>query len=202
MNRLLPLAFFLLTATIAHAQLSYEQVRPLFQHLQKGEYQSAWEYSDSLIDMAMADGDDSDDMPLIGIVRYSRLFSGAHLVAERELTYDDLRPVAKELEGSFILMPGHPTRVDSGSDSQLAFNTNVVNVEEDSIVVSTTTSNEEGTVIYSFEYVQLDDDADVAHLDGRNTRCGGILKSVEFSPTESLIWIMRIVVEEGRIQEL
>ena len=202
MRRLLPFALFVISAAVAQAQLTYEQVRPLFQHLQNGEHQSAWALSDSLIETAMADGDDADDMPLIGIVRYSRLYSGAHLVAESELTYDDLRPAAKKLEGSFILMPGHPTRVDSTGEEHLAFNMNTISVQGDSIVVSTTTSNEEGTVIYSFEYVHLADDIEVAELDGLDTRCGGTLARVEFNPNESLIWIMRIIVEEGRIQEM
>lgn len=208
MKRLLLLAFLLFGTSIAQAQLDIVQVRPLFQHLQKGEFREAWDLSDSLLTTAMEDGDDADDMPLIGIVRYIRLHAGADLVSRGEITYDDLRPVAAEMEGRFILMPGHPTQVDSSEDSTgeagglVAFNTNTVNVGEDSIVVNTTTTNADQTVIYAFEYVRLDDDAEVGDLHGKPTRCGGILSRVVLNPNESNIWIMRLYVEEGRIQEM
>lgn len=202
MKLCLSLAFLLLAVSVAQAQIEYEQVKPLFGHLEAEDYEAAWSLSGRLITEAMSDGTDEDDFPLIGIVRYARLFSGARLIGDETLTYDDVRPVAKELEGGFVMMPGHPTRVDSTGEADLAFNTNTITVENDSIVVSTTTSNDDRTIIYTFEYVHLDSDSDVAELDGSNTRCGGRLARVEFNPNESLIWIMRLIIEDGAIQEM
>lgn len=192
MNRIVLLVLLALGLGSLKAQINGNDALPLFQQLQQKDYKEAHKTATALLQNF---GEDSSF--IMGIVRYGFLYSGAALIADEKLKYDDLRPYAAQLEGKLIVMPGHPTTADT---SQLLWNTNVLHATENGFEAKTTSTNEGGTSIYFWETFYFDNDLDLSRLEGRNTQCGGTLRSIEFNPNESLIWIMRLEIEDAFIQ--
>lgn len=191
-KQLLLILLLALSTLSVKAQINGNDALPLFQQLQQKNYKEAHKTAKALLENF-----GTDSSFIMGIVRYGFLYSGAALIAEEKMDYADLRPYSTQLEGKIIVMPGHPTTADT---STLRLNTNVLRAKDKAFEARTTSTNASGSSIYFFETFYFNRNLDLNRLEGLNTQCGGTLKSIQFNPNESLIWIMRLEIEEAFIQ--
>ncbi len=174
------------------AQIAREEMLPLFTQLEEKDYKEAHKTAKAILIRFK-----NDSSFLMGIVRYGYLYSGAALIADRKLSYEEFRPSALALEGKLIQMPAHPTSTDT---SRVIWNVNVLSNTESGGFGKTTTTNETGTSIYAFEEFLFPRPLKLELLNNRITSCGGVLKKIEFNPTESTIWIMKLYVEDAILE--
>ena len=196
MKKALPVLLLILSYSMAYSQISREDITPLFKHLGTQSYEDAYKLSNELLEKF-----GTDTTYMMGVVRYAFLFSGAALISNGELEYDDVETDvnSSDLKGKFIAMAGHPTTTDT---TQMAFNTNMLRILNGKAISSTTATNEDATSIYAFEHFEFTDSIDVDQYHGKNTRCSGILDTIQFNPNKSTIWIMRLSIKEAQIREI
>lgn len=194
MKKIFAIVLLAVSFSTLSAQISREDVLPLFQQLGEQDFKEARKTSRQLLKKF-----DKDTSQMMGIVRYAFLFSSAALVSEGKMGYRQLKSQASRLEGEFILMAGHPTKTDT---TKLAYNTNTLKMSKGRAQCMTITANKNQTSIYFFEYFDFKDDIDIKSLDGKNTRCGGTLDKIEFNHNESTIWIMRLRIKDAVIREM
>jgi hypothetical protein len=73
-------------------------------------------------------------------------------------------------------------------------------VKDNERALRVTATNNEGTVIHSFDYVLFDEKIALDEFAGRETFLGGKLKRVEFNQDMSKPWVMRLIFEKGFVR--
>jgi len=194
MKKLLFLIPFLVINFQLTAQISRADVLPLFTQLEEKDYKDAHKTALDLLSRF-----EQDSSYIMGIVRYGFLYSGAALIADGKMDYDELKVHSSKLEGKLIRMAAHPSSADT---SRLQNNTNVFYPSKAGTECRTTSTNEAGTSIYFFENFHFDNALEVERLNGKITRCGGVLDKIEFNPNGSKIWIMRLHISNADLQVL
>lgn len=176
------------------AQISRQDVLPLLSQLEAKDYKDAHKTASELITKF-----NQDSSYIMGIVRYGFLYSGAALISDGKMKYEDLQVHAAKLEGQLIRMAVHPSSIDTAN---AVWNSNVFYNTETGTHCKTVSTNEDGTSIYFFEDFQFDMLLEPAKLNGKLTRCGGLLDKIEFNPNGSTIWIMRLHISNADLQVL
>ena len=175
-------------------QITSEDVKPLFSNLSEENYGKANKISKELLYKF-----GEDKVPIIGIIRYTNLFSGAVLVTEGKMKYKELKEIVEGFKGETLMMAAHPTTIDKSQD---VYKYNVLKEENGKITSLTKGSNNENTIVYIFEYFEYDEEFEISEFDKKDTRCRGILKEVKFNKKKSKDWIMKIYLEDTKIHKI
>lgn len=177
----------------AHAQtLERDDVMPLFQLLDQGNWHAAFDATNALI---KAHPQDTSD--LMGVVNYASILSASALVAGGKMSYRKMEKHVQRSVGKHLWMAAHPATEDTNA---VAFNTNVLYPADHPPTAHVTATNEAGTTIYTFEDYTFDEGTDVTGYEGANTRMGGVLESFSPNPNGSLVWILRLRLVHARIR--
>ncbi len=178
----------LVSLCFTHAAFSqtivYGNLKEILPFLEQEDYKGAYEKTDQLLKATV-----NDSSALRGIVTYMNIYSAAGMVSLDQMSYGKFKKVTEKFIGQFLIMPAHPC-IDStvNAYNSLQFVTN----KDGKLEGMTMTSNSARTCILSFEYFDYTDPIVPADLIGKNVRCGGVLDSLETSPTKSKIWIVRL----------
>ncbi|MBI1289137.1 MAG: hypothetical protein GC178_16345 [Flavobacteriales bacterium] len=191
---LLVLLTSVITVQVSLAQITRNDVLPLFAKLGAEDFKGAQQLSAELLKEFK-----KDTTSLVGIVRYAYLYSSAALVSKGEMSYKELKSRSKAVRGKFLLMPGHPATTDT---VKLKYDSNELKMQGDQAKCSVITPNSNQSSIYFFEYYDLVPGTDIHQFDGKDTRIGGTLDSIEFNPNGSTIWIMRLHFKDAILREM
>lgn len=183
--------FFLLVIfsgiSMSHfGQVTRADFLELIPYLKKEDWKPVFKKSGTLL---AANPEDSSDMHAMMV--YIRLFSGAGLVSEGKLTYKKLKEQVMPLVGQEILMAAHPYIKKEGLLNTIDFSK-----EGKQWKAFSAAANQSGTSILCMENFSLTH-APLPFKEKTMVRCGGILKSIEFNPNESNIWILLLNVEDA-----
>lgn len=183
--------FFLLVIfsgiSMSHfGQVTRTDFLELIPYLKKEDWKPVFKKSGTLLAANRQDSPDMHDMMV-----YIRLFSGAGLVSEGKLTYKKLKEQVMPLVGQEILMAAHPYIKKEGLLNTIDFSK-----EGKQWKAFSAAANQSGTSILCMENFRLTN-APLPFKEKTMVRCGGILKSIEFNPNESNIWILRLNVEDA-----
>lgn len=142
-----------------------------------------------------------NDKKQLARLRYIYLFALAGQVlnynaqgnrAEAEKTWTEIDRVMETFVGKEFLMP--PRTFTTDCDKKL----NVIcQVKDTPNAFRTTVTNKEGNAIHSFDYVQLEQPADITEFNGKETFLGGILRRAEYNEDKSKPWVLRLFFNKG-----
>jgi len=105
-----------------------------------------------------------------------------------------LEKAANEFLGKEFFMPSREVSLDCGDKLNY-----VCRSKQQRNVLRVTATNHMATAIYSFEYVRLKENFNTTQNAGKEVILSGILNKIEFNPTKSNVWIMRLFFENGSI---
>jgi len=168
--------------------LTYNDFKSLIPYLKTEDWKSAFKESDKLLKSA-----DKDTSEFHAIILYINIFSAAGMVTENQMTYQELETNVMKYQGQKIIMSAHPVTSKDG-----AFNQTKFEVTDSTNTAFTSASNSTGTNILCFEKfifnnkISLDDFPEKSFV-----RCGGTLEKIETNPNKSLIWILRLTVNDA-----
>jgi hypothetical protein len=171
------------------AQVTSADFQELIPYLEKEDWKPVYKKSGTLL---LANPTDSSEMHAMMV--YIRLFSGAGLVSEGKMSYKKLEADVKPLVGQKILMAAHPYIKRDGTLNATNFSK-----EGTKWKAFSAAANQRGTSILCFEKFTLIK-APLPFQEKSFIRCGGMLKSIEFNPNESNMWIMRLNVEDAFVR--
>jgi hypothetical protein len=171
------------------AQITHADFQQLIPDLKKEDWKPVYKKSGALL---TANANDSSEMHAMMV--YIHLFSGAGLVSEGKMSYKKLKEEVVPLVGQNILMAAHPFNKKEGS-----LNSTSLSKEGKEWKAFSAAANQSGTNILCFENFSLIQ-APLPFKEKTFIRCGGILKSIEFNPNESNVWIMRLNVESAFVR--
>lgn len=175
-------------------QITPEDVKPLFESLGKEQFEEANKISRELLGRF-----ENIESPIIGVLRYANLFSGAVLVAEGKMKHKELKIITQGLKGKTLMMAAHPTTTDTTQD---VFKYNVLKREEGKIISTTKASNSDNSIVYIFEHFEFDNEFEIGEYDNKDTRCRGVLKKVQLNRKKSKNWIVKIYLEDAEIHKI
>lgn len=185
-------AFFTVNAqkTPVSESLSEKEWEKLYSALEADD----WEKSAELSQQYLARLKNDDPEKTLARLRYMLLFSSAGKVALGQMSYEELQKVADPLVGQEVQLPyGKIFRDCRGNMGALCF---TPKGNHDLTVAST---NRKGTHIHAFVYTDLREKFDYdANLEKIAT-VRGVIKSIEYNPNQSKIWIMRVLLKDGSI---
>lgn len=168
--------------------ITYEDFKSLIPFLQKEDWQSAYNASSKLLEENEVDNDDPR-----AIVLYINILSGAGLVAQGKLTYEQLEAKILPYQGQHILMASHPLSI-KGEDTM---NKTFFSETDSTFEAFTTSTNKGGTNILCFEKFYFDEKVLTNQYKNSMVRCGGKLEKIEFNPNKSTIWILRLTIKDA-----
>lgn len=181
----------LLVVFKTNAQITREDVLPIFQALSTEN----WKVSKDLCDELLQKNPD-DESQYKFLLNYIAIYSAAGQVYEKKMTYKELKAYTQRFIGKRILTAGHPTKTDT---AKLAFNTNIIKYEGDKTKVSLQSTNKGALSIFLFEYYYITEKVDLNEYDGKNCRNSGVLDKIDYNHNESTIWIMRLTVKDAEL---
>jgi len=184
MRRIFLLVIFSGICLTPFAQITRADFQQLIPDLKKEDWKPVYKKSGALLT-----ANPSDTSEMHAIMVYIRLFSGAGLVSEGKMSYKKLKEEVMPLVEQNILMAAHPFNKKEGSLNSTSFSK-----EGKEWKAFSAAANQRGTNILCFENFSLIQ-APLPFKEKTFIRCGGILKSIEFNPNESNVWIMRLNVE-------
>jgi len=163
----------------------------LIDALEKENWQDAGKLSSMLLKKMP---DSAPDDPVASVLRYMYIHSEAGLMNMNKLTKEEAIKHVAQFRGKFIVLPGHPVSTKEG------FNTiQMVNGKTDSLFITAT--NNDGTSIFSFEYIVLKEkwpSDDFKNSEGKTYKVAGIIKSIT---VEGMAFPrFKIIVEQGLYQ--
>jgi|SRR5215204_3742681 len=142
-----------------------------------------------------------NDKKQLAQLRYIYLFSLAGQVlaynaqgnaVESEKVWMEVDKAMEKFINKEIVLP--PRLFTTDCDKKL----NVVcQVKDTPNAFRTTATNKEGSGIHSFDYVQLDQPADIKEFNGKAVFIGGILHRAEYNEDKSKPWVMRLFFNKG-----
>jgi len=192
--RLLSIAVLLLTGMFssAQAQLKDEALTPVFKAL--GEKQ--WEVAHKLANDILLKHDTEQTNP-VAFTRYIALYTGAAMVADGKLTYEQFTPYAQQFVGKALIMAAHPTTADT--TVKLALNTTVLKRVNDVSTAYVACTNDTRDKIYSYELLKFATDFDQTQYEGQKTRTAGYLEAIVLNPEKQTNWIMQLTLDKATI---
>jgi hypothetical protein len=182
----------LLVTSPAQAQLKDEALAPLFQALSERNWESAHKIANDILLKH-----DTEQSNPVAFTRYIALYTGAAMVADGKLTYEQFAPYAQQFVGKALIMAAHPTTADTGIT--LALNTTMLRRVKDVSTAYVACTNEKHDQIYSYETLKFALDFDHAQYDGQKTRTAGYLEAVVLNPEKKTNWIMQLTLDNATI---
>lgn len=125
-------------------------------------------------------------------LRYIYLYAAAGRVSAGIMSFDDLEPLVKDLNGKEIVLPYRRIAVNCHGDFNFICGKEST---KDELVVAA--SDKSGTTIHSFEYVQLKEKFDAVSHQGEIASIGGIIDAIKLNPNKSRFLVMRIYITGG-----
>ncbi len=176
----------------AQAQLKNEAVAPMFKAL--GEQK--WDVAHKLANEILLKHD-TEQTNSVAFTRYIALYTGAAMVAEGKLTYEQFTPYAQKFVGKPLIMAAHPTTADTAVG--LALNTTVIKRVDSVSTAYVACTNDKRDQIYSYEMLKFAADFDHTQFEGQKTRTAGYLTSVVLNPEKKTNWIMQLALDGATI---
>lgn len=176
----------------AQAQLKDEALTPLFQALSERK----WDVAHTLANDILLKHD-TEQTNAVAFTRYIALYTGAAMVADGKLTYDQFTPYAHQFVGKALIMAAHPTTADTSV--QLALNTTVLKRVNDVSTAYVACTSEKRDQIYSYEMLKFATDFDHTQYEGQKTRTAGYLSAVILNPEKQTNWIMQLELDKATI---
>jgi len=186
------LVFATLANVSAQSLMESKEWRDLIKNLQDENWKAANTKSLELLNK-MPDADPND--PTAALLRTMYIHSEAGLLNANKVTQDEAIKAVKGFTGKLIILPGHPVAL------KWALNTiQMVSEKTDTLFVAET--NREGTDIFAFEDIILDNKwsiEDFKARDGQLYSLGGIIKSIAVEG--HILPRFKIIMERGIYQK-
>jgi hypothetical protein len=148
-----------------------ELYNPVIDALEKHDWASLDKHCTKLIKEVKS----PDYADLISVVSYMHLHAISALMNERKISQKEAIKKAKWYKGKVLIMPGHPFK------EKCMFNC-LYPTKENAKVLHCTSSDEKGTLIYSFEYYEMDEalsDSFLKENEGKIMKIRARLKEIE-----------------------
>jgi hypothetical protein len=137
---------------------------------------------------------EDDKAKTLARLRYIHMYVAAGRVTEGRMSFEELEKALEGLTNKEVVMPYREiTRECRGALNFIC----PADGAKDRLFVSAT--NQTGTSILAFEYIQLKEAFDAALHEGRQASIGGIIQRVAPNPNKSRAIVMRIYITEGYI---
>lgn len=142
-----------------------------------------------------------NDKKQIAQLRYIYLFSLAGQIladnaqgnsAESEKVWSEIDRVMETFIGKEFIMPPRPFATDCEKKLNV-----ICEVKDTPNAFRTTATNQEGNAIHSFDYVMLDQPADLKEFNGKVAFLGGVLRRAEYNEDKSKPWVLRLFFNKG-----
>ena len=142
-----------------------------------------------------------NDKKQLAQLRYIYLFALAGQIlnyntvgnaAEAEKAWTELDRVLAAFINKEFLLPPRPFTTECAKKLNV-----ICQVKDMPNALRTTATNQEGSGIHSFDYVQFDAPVNIKEFDGKETFLGGILRKVEYNEDKSKPWVLRLTFNNG-----
>lgn len=147
------LIIFLSSLILCHNSIfsqNQERVSELYNYVIDALDQKDWETLDKHCTQLIKEVRSPDFADLVSIVSYMHIHAISALMNERKISQNEAIKKAKGYKGKVLIMPGHPFK------EKCMFNC-LYPTKENVKVLHCTSSDEKGTLIYSFEYYEMDE---------------------------------------------
>jgi hypothetical protein len=131
-------------------------------------------------------GDKENALPRL---RYDFIFACAGKATEGKMSQEQLKAALRGFIGKEV---EEPARQITTSFKASSYNNKIY----DLLIAPT---NHQGTSIFAFEYINLQDKFDFASHQGQWAIVNGTLKSIEINPNVLRLWALRIVIERAHV---
>lgn len=121
--------------------------------------------------------------------------SAAETVADENLLWNELDKAVGGFIGKEIVAPPRPFLPECRAVLNY-----VCAVRDNDKLLRVTATNQEGTLIHSFDYVLFDEKVSWGEYVGKEMFVGGKLKRAEFNHDSSKSWAMRLIFESGFVR--
>jgi hypothetical protein len=170
--------------------LSDKQWNDLYAALQAENWDTAAKLSSDYLRLIRSE----DQAKTLARLRYMYLYAAAGRVSQGKMTYPQLARQVKPLIGKEIALPFHP--INQGC--RFEFNTICRTTDRAGLLITAT--NQAGTTIHAFEYIQPKEKFDLAANDGKFGAVFGTIDSIAPNPKRSRLLIMRIFISAADIR--
>lgn len=168
-----------------------DQWRQLLVAVSNEEWDAAFGLSTKLL-REMKQDDEAKRLPRL---RYIHMYAAAGRVTEGRMSFAELEQALKELAGKEVEMPYREIALECGGALNIIC---PADGAKDRLFVGA--SNQSGTSILAFEYIQLREAFDAAKHEGERAAVGGIIQRIAPNPNKSRAIVMRIYVAEGYVK--
>jgi hypothetical protein len=170
-------------------EITDKQWQDLFIALGKENWDTAFDLSTKYLKQIK----DNDEAKSVGNLRYMALYSAAGKVFEGKMSYDKLEEFVKGFVGKKLIFPYRQIAVNRKGFNFISPSSEAKNK------AMVTASNQAGTTILAFEYLEFKDNFDFVKHDGEEIAIGGIAKSIVPNPNKSNLVILRIYISDGYV---
>lgn len=179
------------------AEISADEWLTLATALEKED----WKQAATLAERYLQTLKTENDKKQIAQLRYIYLFSLAGQIlaynaqgnlAEGEKAWSELDRVMETFIGKDFIMPPRPFTTDCEKKLNV-----ICQVKDTPNAFRTTATNQEGNAIHSFDYVMLDQPADIKEFNGKVTFLGGVLRRAEYNEDKTKPWVLRLFFNKG-----
>jgi hypothetical protein len=131
-------------------------------------------------------GDKENALPRL---RYDFIFACAGKATEGKMSQEELKAALRGFIGKEVEEPARQITT--------SFKTGSYNNKTYDLLIAPT--NHQGTSLFAFEYIDLQDKFDFASHQGQWAIVDGTIKSIEINPNVLRLWALRIVIERAHI---
>lgn len=179
-NKYLKFVFCLFLSLLWQSSIlgqSEERVGELYGPVIDALEQHDWARLDKHCTQLIKEVKSPDFADLVSVVSYMHIHAISALMNERKISQKEAMKKVKVYKGKILIMPGHPFK------EKCMFNC-LYPTTEDVKVLHCTSSDEQGTLIYSFEYYEMDEALSESFLtenEGKVMKIRARLKEIEVS---------------------
>jgi len=167
-----------------------KQWQDLLSALGNEDWDAAFNLSTKLLKQIKED----DKEKMLARLRYIHMYAAAGRVTEGRMSFEELEKALEGFTGKEVVMPYREiARECRGALNFICPSDGA----KDKLFVSTT--NQTGTSILAFEYIQLKEAFDVARHEGKQASIGGTIQRIAPNPNKSRAIVMRVYITEGYI---
>lgn len=151
-----------------------------------------WTQGALLAQLSMSKLKTDNNKKQLAQLRYFYLYALAGKAASGKMTYAELEKIADGFIGKEFLMPSR--QFLTACTAKVNY---ICPVADNENALRVTATNKSGSAIHSFEYVKLNQKADVAGNEGKEAFLSGILQAAEVNLYKQDIRIMRLIFDKG-----
>lgn len=192
---LLLFSFTAISVSAQKAKVSNELTDKQWQELVAALGNENWNTAFDLSDKYLKLLKDNDEAKSIANLRYIYLYAAAGKVSEGNMSFEELEKNVKNFVGKKVVMPYR--QIAPECQSSLNF---ICSSDEAKNKAFVTATNQNGTTIHSFEYIQLKEDFNFAKHAGEEAAIGGVVQSIVPNPNKSRAIVMRIYISDAYIK--